>query len=68
MIRFICHEVDSGCAENIGGPVDVEHRTFTDAAKLEAWLRYEDKPRLRDSHYNRRQVIGAELVEVPDAR
>lgn len=65
MIRFICHEVDTGLAENIGGPVDVRHRTFTDPAKLEAWLRYEDKPGLRDSHYNRRQVIGAELEATP---
>lgn len=61
MIRFICHEVDTGVAENVGGPVDVEHRTFTDVAELERWLRYEDNAFLRNSRYNRRVVIGVVL-------
>lgn len=63
MIRFICHEVDTGEAENIGGPVDVEYRTFTDVDSLERWLRYADRPNLKDSRYNRRRLVGAELEE-----
>ncbi len=64
MIRFICREVDTGAAQHVGGPVDVSHRTFTDPAALESWLRYGDwKPenRARATAYNRREVLGVEL-------
>lgn len=47
-----------GAAVNVGGPVDVEWKTFTDPAQLEAWLR---EP--TDS-YETRAVTGVEVVPV----
>lgn len=63
MIRFICREVNAGAAANIGGPVEVDHRTFTDAAALEAWLRMEDRPESWQRAYVSRSLVGCELVE-----
>ena len=60
MIRFICREVNCGAAVNVGGPVDTTLVTFTDAAALESWLRFEGA-KYRD--YLSRECIG---VEVPD--
>ena len=63
MIRFICRETDVGAACNAGGPVDVRHKTFTDAAELELWLRFDD---MEHHKYTERTVLGVELIEEPD--
>ena len=65
MLRYICQETDIGAAFNIGGPVDVFHRTFTDPVELERWLRYGDWPAGQSSQYNARRVLGVEVVN-PD--
>lgn len=56
MLRFICRETDSGTAVHVGGPVVIEHKTFTDPAALEAWLR------VKCAHVWR-ECIGVEVVE-----
>ena len=60
MMRFLCREIDWSRAYNLGGPVDTEYRTFTDAAALEAWLRLSD---LEHHNYVCRELLGVELVD-----
>ena len=62
MIRFFCRDVNTGAAANVGGPVDVTFRSFTDPAAMERWLRYDGEPDYA-KHYDRREVIGVELEE-----
>ena len=65
MIRFICREVDTGAAENVGGPVSVRYLTFLDVEMLERWLRYADEPAYTDPggrSCNTRAVVGVELA------
>lgn len=61
-LRFICFCKDVGAAANVGGPIDITWKTFTDADELEAWLR---EP-LRA--YETREVSGVELIPVEEVR
>lgn len=56
MLRFICRETDIGAAANVGGPVHVEHKTFTEPDKLEEWLRVK-------SQWITRECVGVEVAE-----
>lgn len=49
-------------AANVGGPVDMEWKTFTDVEQLEAWLR---EPL---SAYETREVSGVELLPEAEVR
>jgi hypothetical protein len=56
-IRIIVREVETGAACNVGGPVNVSHKTFDiDAPQLEAYLRVAQS-------YTTREVVGCELLE-----
>ena len=59
-LRFICREVEIGAACHVGGPVGITHRTFTDAAALESWLRFRD---LEHHNYTTRECIGVEVID-----
>jgi hypothetical protein len=56
MLRFICRETDIGAAANVGGPVHTTHKTFTDVAELEDWLKIE-------TQWATRECLGVEVVE-----
>src|SRR5690349_2961366 len=56
MLRFICRETDTGDAVHLNGPLHVRHVTFTDPAKLEAWL--------TDKKWTPcRECIGVEVIQ-----
>lgn len=60
MIRLICTEVDAGAAANVGGPVNVYHKTFdAELPELEAWLR---EPKKMSWSYTDRMFTGIELL------
>ncbi len=60
MIRVICRDVNIGAAANVGGPVDIEHRTFdVELTAIETWLK---EPSVMNDHYRTREVIGFELL------
>lgn len=65
MIRYICHHVNYGDAVCIGAPLSVGFRTFLDARRMEAWLRYTGEPEHAKA-YDRRECIGIELVDEPE--
>lgn len=56
-IRLICRTVNIGAAANIGGPVDVEHRTIdVDVPdEVHAWL-------TANQQWITREVIGVECI------
>lgn len=61
MLRVIVRAKDASAAAHVGGPVDVEYRTFdVDAYGLEAFLRGADP-----TAYTHRQVVGVELLPLP---
>ena len=51
-LRILCTETDFGLAANVGGPVNVNHKTFDlpCSPELEAWLADVDKWRARTIH------------------
>lgn len=61
-LRFVCFSKNVGAAANVGGPIDMEWKTFTDVVEMEAWLR---EPL---DAYQTRQVAGVELMEDRNVR
>lgn len=61
MIRLICRETDCGAAANVGGPVEVSHKTFEiDIPVVEQWLR----EHIGESFsYYTRSIVGFEFIE-----
>lgn len=58
MIRLICRNIDVGAAANVGGPVNVSHKTFDIRnTEVEAWLK-----EAQGQMYQTREVSGAELL------
>ena len=58
MLRIICVQSDCAAAANVGGPVEVSHKTFDiecDAA--EEWLK-----EVRQASYVNRSVAGVEVL------
>ena len=60
MLRLICFSNNFDAASTVGGPVDVEHKTFeltcsNDIAEAIAWLSKEQK-------YIHRGITGVEVV------
>lgn len=56
MLRIIICQTDCAAAANVGGPVEIEYRTFDiEAPEVEAYLRAEV------GSYARRQIVGTEL-------
>ena len=63
MIRVIVRSADRGAAANVGGPVDVEYRTFDiEVPELESFLH---QPKKENWTYTFREVIGVEVAETP---
>lgn len=61
MLRVIICQTDTAAAINVGGPVDVRHKTIDiDAPELESYLRQEELPSTHK--YTHREVIGVEVI------
>lgn len=61
MIRLIVRAKDAGAAAHVGGPVDIDYRTFdVEAPALEAFLRGADP-----TAYTHRHVVGVEVLPIP---
>ena len=63
MIRFICRQDDVAPLVHAGLAADTIYRTFTDAAELESWLRFNDLTGPGSRDLLTRRLVGAELVD-----
>ena len=60
-LRVIVRSVDEGAAAHIGGPVDVDYKTFLIVApSVEEFLR-------SNSQWLKRRVVGVEIVDDADS-
>ncbi len=60
MLRIIIETIDYGTAANLGGPVNIIHKTFdVDLPEVEKYLR------LQNDRWSHGRVTGIEIVEAP---
>jgi hypothetical protein len=65
-LRIIVRESDIGAAANVGGPVNLQYRTFDiDAHEVIDYLEFNG---VDDHRYQSREVLGSHIVEVPDGK
>lgn len=69
MLRIICVENDYGAAANIGGPVDISHKTFdVECAAVEEWLQARRLPKGSPGpSYANRSIAGVEVLPPAEA-
>ena len=65
MIRVIIRSVNHAGAVNVGGPIEIEHKTIDiDAPEVEEFL---SEPRRMNDHCTSREIIACEVFPLPPA-